>query len=176
MEFLEVVCGVCEEPPSGLGNKCSVCNFLCHKSCFELPEEIQHPLHPNHTLRIRGPWGTRSSYCAACVKRCGRCFSYWCKRDDCDFSLDTKCASRWRVINKDDCQQHAYVPILKQIQFTCEACGEEGKDVICLYCTICQLLTHPKCASIPRTINITHRHPLTLTYSVHQVKERANIS
>jgi hypothetical protein len=181
----EVVCGVCEEPPSGPGYKCSDCNFLCHKSCFQLPEEIlQHPLHPNHTLCIERPgyaWGWRRDdcYCVACGKRSRRCFFYECM--DCNFTLDTKCASRWRV-SKDECHQHAYVPLLKQIQFTCEACGEEGKDIgdddegIGLLCSICLLVIHPRCALLSRTIRIYwHDHPLTLTYSIHQEKEGANI-
>jgi hypothetical protein len=167
----EVVCGVCEEPPLGPGYKCSVCNFICHKSCFELAEEIQHPLHPNHTLRIRAP--KRSSYCDACAKCCKSCFFYHC--NDCDFDLDTRCASRWRV-GKDDCHQHVFTPFLKQIQLTCEACGNEGKDSIFLYCSTCLLFIHAKCASLSRTITILdHDHLLTLTYSINQFKEHANI-
>ena len=175
----EVVCGVCEEPPSGPGYKCSDCNFLCHKSCFQLPEEIQHPLHPNHTLCIKYLLGKCS--CVACGKLSGRCFFYMCMHKDCNFTLHTKCASRWRV-NKDECHQHAYVPLLKQIPFTCEACGEEGKDIgdnnedIGQLCSICRLLIHTKCASLSRTIRIyCHDHLLTLAYSIHQVKEGANI-
>ena len=167
----KAVCGVCEEQPSGFGYKCSECNFLCHKSCFELPNKIQHPLHPNHPLCIRVPHD--SHYCAACGKCCRSCFFYCCI--DCDFNLDTKCASHWRV-SKDDCHQHAYVPLIKQIQFTCEACGEEGKNIGCLYCAICQLLIHTNCALFSRTITIfDHHHLLTLTYSIHQVEEHANI-
>jgi hypothetical protein len=169
----EAVCQVCEEPPSGSGYKCSECNFLCHKSCFDLPDEIQHPIHPNHNLTITAPLS--SDYCVACGKCCGRCFTYWCNRRSCDFQIDIKCSSRWRV-NKDDCHQHAYVPIWKNIQFTCQACGEEGKDTVCLYCTICQLLIHSNCSSFSRTIKIRdHDHPLKLIYSVHQVKEHAGI-
>jgi hypothetical protein len=170
----EVICKICEEPPSGPGYKCSECNFFCHKSCFDLPDEIQHPLHPNHSLFIRPPAGLLR-YCDACGKCCRGCFIYWCGRKQCDFSLDTKCASRWQV-NKNDCLQHAYIPFLKQIMFICEACGEKGSDIGCL-CSICQLLVHTKCASLPRTIEIAdHDHGLTLTYPVHrQAKEHANI-
>ncbi|XP_059462643.1 uncharacterized protein LOC132191567 [Corylus avellana] len=158
----EVVCSGCEEPISGPGYKCSECNFFLNKSCIELPREIQHRLHPNHTLILKAP--EKKNYCDACRKNCTGCFFYRC--DGCDFDLDIKCASRWKITT-NDCHQHAFIPILENIQFTCKVCGEEGKDIAYL-CTICQLLIHHKCALFQRTIHISaHDHLLTLTYSLH---------
>ncbi|KAB1200824.1 hypothetical protein CJ030_MR0G006183 [Morella rubra] len=88
----------------------------------------------------------------------------------CDFDLDIKCASHWRI-NASHGHQHVFIPILKQIQFTCEAYGVECKDRPRL-CSICQLLVHTKCANFPSTIEIgAHNHSLAHTYSLRQVKE-----
>ena len=107
----EAICQVCEEPGSGSGYKCSEYNFLYHKSCFDLLDEIRHLFHPNHNLSIGAPLS--SNYCVACGKCCRKCFTYWCDRRGCNFQIDIKCSSPWQV-NKDDCPQHIYVPIWKK--------------------------------------------------------------
>ncbi|KAG6640818.1 uncharacterized protein LOC122277554 isoform X1 [Carya illinoinensis] len=166
----DIICSGCNEPILGPAYKCSKCNFLLHQSCTQLPREIQHPLHPNDALILQAP--SASSRCDACRRFCSRCFYYRC--DWCNFDLDIKCASRWQSC-PDKCHQHAFVPIMNQIQFACEACGVERKDIAYL-CNICRLLVHYDCTEFPRTIKITgHDHSLTLTYSLHHVKEDHNI-
>ncbi|KAF5441842.1 hypothetical protein F2P56_037217 [Juglans regia] len=163
----EAVCSRCQEPVLGPGYKCSECDFLLHKSCHELHPEIRHHcLHPNHTLILRAP--SKSNICDACHENCSRRLFYRC--DKCDFDLDINCVSRWRN-SIDECRQHDFVPILEQIQFTCNACGDETKDVAYL-CSLCRFLVHLKCADYPRTISTTvHNHSLTLTCSLHQMVE-----
>lgn len=104
----------------------------------------------------------------AAEKNCDRCFNY--RYVDCDFYLGIDCALRWRV-NPDDCHQHALIPILGQLQFTCRICGEESGDPAFL-CSSCLLLTHDKCSKTQRRIKIRfHRHLLCLTCSLQRVKE-----
>jgi hypothetical protein len=168
----EVVCPGCEEQVFGPAYKCSIpgCSFLLHRPCTELPHVIQHPVHSKHTLFLRVP--SESNYCDACRKCCSRCFLYRCS--PCDYDLDVKCRSRWRI-NAENCHQHAFVPTLTKIQFTCQVCGEERKDIAYL-CSICQLLVHSKCARFRRTVEVfIHNHSLTLTYSLPQYKEHNNI-
>lgn len=171
-EEKELLCSGCEESVLGICcYKCSVCDFFLHKSCYDLPQEIQHPVHPNHTLVLQKPpqEPTMFRYCDACLETCKRSFYYHC--NSCSFDLDIKCASHWRNVANDD-HRHVFRPILKQIQFTCEACGEECKDIASL-CSICQLLIHTKCAHFPQTIKtVAHDHSLTRTYSLHQVKKQ----
>ncbi|XP_059460243.1 uncharacterized protein LOC132189518 [Corylus avellana] len=171
----DVVCFGCEKPVSGAGYKCSTsdCNLLLHKSCLELPPQIQqHPFHhPNHTLSLVEP---QKKLCNACGKNCNAYPFYHC--NECDFNLDITCATaRLQIdINTDDCQ-HTFISFFNQIQFTCQACGEEGKE-FASECSVCQLLIHRKCAGFSRIIGIlSHNHPLTLTYSLRQVKEDNNI-
>jgi hypothetical protein len=172
----EVVCPGCQEPVFGPAYKCSIpnCTFCLHKSCSEqLSHVIQHPLlHREHSLILQAP----SDYdiCYACGKYCGRSLFYRCFL--CDFNLDVICASRWRT-DADDCHQHSFVPISAQIQFACQACGEEEPKQFACLCTICRLLIHSTCARYPRTIKTnTHDHSLTLTYSLSQeVKNQDNV-
>ncbi|XP_041011236.1 uncharacterized protein LOC121255004 [Juglans microcarpa x Juglans regia] len=162
----EAVCSRCQEPVLGSGYKFSECNFLLHKSCNEPPLEIHHPLHQNHTLILCAP----STYvaCDGCYENCSIRLFYSCKQ--CKFDIDIRCVSRWRN-SIDECHRHDFVPILKQIQFTCDACGEETKDVAYL-CSLCRFLVHGKCTRYPRTISTTvHNHSLTLTCSLHQMVE-----
>ncbi|XP_062176251.1 uncharacterized protein LOC133881347 [Alnus glutinosa] len=164
----EVVCLGCEEPVFGPNYKCSIpeCSFLLHKSCSELSHVIQHPMHPEHALFLQVP--SRNS-CDVCQQDCTRSFFYRCFT--CDFDIDIKCVSRWRI-SADDCHQHALCPTRKQIQFTCEACAEESKG-IAYQCSICRVFIHRKCAPFQHTIKTTiHDHSLTRNYSLSQVKKQ----
>lgn len=130
---------------------------------INLAPQIQHPFHPNHTLVIREP---KEEYCNACGKNCNTYAFYSCS--ECDFNLDFKCATCLQINNVDDCQ-HSFASFFKQIQFTCEACGEEAKE-LASHCSICQLFIG-KCARFSHIIRITrHDYSLTLTYSLYQVK------
>jgi hypothetical protein len=163
----EVVCSGCEKSVScGPAYKCSQCKFFLHKSCAELPPEIQHPVHPNHTLRLRAS-APEGGYCDACGRRCERCFSYRCL--SCNFVLDIECVSASLPTKPDDGHQHEFVPIFQQFHFTCELCGEDRNNAAQV-CRICQLLADTLCALKPSTIKLTaDRHLLTLIYSLGKV-------
>ena len=47
----EVVCSRCKKATIGPAYKCSIpeCAFLLHKSCGEVSNVIDHPIHPEHT-------------------------------------------------------------------------------------------------------------------------------
>jgi hypothetical protein len=105
----EVVCYGCDEPVLlGPAYKCSVsseCSFFIHKSCAELSPEMNHPLHPDHTLSLE--WYDGKQRCDACCRSHNRSFFYNCV--SCDFKLDIKCANRL-PINPNDCHQHEFSP------------------------------------------------------------------
>jgi hypothetical protein len=163
----EVVCSGCNKSVCGPAYQCSHCNFFLHKSCAELPPEIQHLAHPNHTLVLQTPSGIY--ICDACLNSCERCFFYHCK--SCDFDIDIDCASVWRT-NTDDGHQHEFVPFFQLIHFTCELCGDEDRNSIAQVCRICQLLAHAYCTQMPRRIKImADRHLLTFIYSLGKVKK-----
>jgi hypothetical protein len=170
--YNQVVCYMCHEPVllGAPAYKCSVskCSgFVIHKSCAKLSWQINHPLHPHHTLFLR--W-QRNKRCDACCTSHDHFFFYNCY--SCDFNLDIKCANRLPT-NPNDCHQHEFSPIWKpRVQFNCEACGEKIKNIAHL-CSICKLLVHKRCAEIPRTVRIKlHNHFLNLIYSPHEINNR----
>jgi hypothetical protein len=171
----EVVCWGCEEAIlfGRPAYKCSVpeCTFLLHKSCIDISHVIQqHIMHPEHPLFLQLPSWT--NYCDVCREDCGNSSFYRCFT--CDFDIDIKCVSRWRI-SAEDCHQHALFPMWKQMQFTCHACAEESKGIAYL-CSVCRVLIHGKCARFSRTIKTsTHDHLLTRTYSLRQVEQHENI-
>ncbi|XP_062149223.1 uncharacterized protein LOC133857871 isoform X2 [Alnus glutinosa] len=169
----EVVCPGCQEPGFGPVYKCSFpkCTFFLHKSCSEqLSHVIQHPVHPKHALFLQLP--SQTNHCDVCLKSCRNSLFYHCFT--CSFDIDIKCVSRWRI-STEDCHQHSLFPMRKQIQFTCEACAEESKD-IAYQCSVCRVLIHRECDRFPHTIKIrTHDHSLNRNYSLHQVKKQENV-
>jgi hypothetical protein len=170
---INVVCSGCKETVFGPAYKCSIpeCAFLLHKSCGELSNAIQHPIHPDHTLLLQEP--SAGDDCSVCHKNCSGSFIYRCRL--CSFNLDVVCASRWRT-NADDCLKHALIPLRKGIRFTCESCGEEDMDGGYM-CSECRVLIHGKCDLFPHTINTkTHDHSLVRTYSlICQVEKQDNV-
>ena len=153
----------------GPAYKCSIsseCGFFIHRSCTQLSQEVNHPLHPDHTLSLE--WYDDKQYCDACCRSHDRSFFYCC--GSCDFYLDIKCANCLPT-NPNDCHQHELFSFWRQIQFNCDACGEEIKNTSYL-CSICKLLVHKRCATIPRTVKIKlHNHFLNLIYSPHEINK-----
>jgi hypothetical protein len=169
----EVVCPGCQEPALGPAYKCSIpkCTFFLHKSCSEqLSHVVQHIMHPEHALFLQLP--SSGNYCDVCHKYCDNSLFYRCFA--CNFDIDIKCESRWRI-SAEDCHQHSLFLMLQQIQFTCSACAEESND-IAYQCSDCRVLIHRKCAKFSRTIKTsTHVHSLTRTYSLRRVKKQENV-
>jgi hypothetical protein len=170
----EVVCWGCNEPVLGPAYKCrrpiSECSFVVHKSCTDLSYQINHPMHPDHTLTLQKPG---RNCCDACRRSHDRYFFYRC--DLCLFQLDIECAIRL-PINPNDCHQHDFFSILKPIQYSCDACGKEFKNMAYKLCNICKLLVHNRCAELPRFAKFTlHNHILNLIYSLKEFKKHDGI-
>ena len=157
-----VVCTVCGNLVFGAAYRCSVseCRFLSYN--------INHHLHSDHTLFLKGPG---RNHCDACFKSHQKSLFYDCS--SCEFQLDIKCANRL-PINPNDCH-HEFFPIQKPIQFNCGVCGEEIKNIVYL-CSICTLLAHKRCVEIPHIVKIKlHNHFLTLTYSIPEIKKHDDV-
>ena len=85
-------CDGCGEEIKGSRYSCSKCNFDLHKSCAELPLELQHPIHLEHPLILHKtpPYNGKTCTCKGCKSPC-KWFVYHCSL--CKFDLDVKCVS-----------------------------------------------------------------------------------
>ena len=171
-ERSRLLCWACREPVLGPSYSCIKCEiYYHHKSCAELPRELQHPLHPKHPLILFAEWklykDEEYSKCEVCkINRRG--YAYGCFR--CNFNLHNKCASLPLTL-ESEVHDHPLTHIWKLMKFTCDLCGKEGNvPFLCAQCNFC---IHKTCASsyLRRVKAIRHNHPLHLTYSSREVPQ-----
>ncbi|KAF7147484.1 hypothetical protein RHSIM_Rhsim03G0013000 [Rhododendron simsii] len=137
---------------------CVECEFYLHVWCAELPEELPHPAHPQHTLSLT------TNRCAKCT--CCNLFAstllYECK--ECDFYLDCKCASLPRVIKHEGHDKHTLALRPTPFSGTCISCS--ASLTISFECGGCKFNLCVRCAILPRTVRHRYdKHPFTLTYT-----------
>uniref|UniRef100_A0A2N9GYT9 DC1 domain-containing protein n=1 Tax=Fagus sylvatica TaxID=28930 RepID=A0A2N9GYT9_FAGSY len=168
-------CYGCREPVYGPSYSCKECGYFHHKSCAELPLGLHHPLHPKHPLILFDNWKWRyekkgfpyeNGKCEVCKEVDPEQYSYGCSR--CNFNIHIGCTVSPIQAEFHD---HPLIPIGKSITFTCDICGKEGKGVP-HSCGPCSFWTHRGCATFPRRVKVvSHKHPLHLTHSSHEVDQ-----
>lgn len=70
---------------------CKQCRFFIHDTCAKLPEHLDHPFHPEHTLSLYNVAANNASEMFQC-HACGVSFSnfmYHCS--ECNFNLGLHC-------------------------------------------------------------------------------------
>lgn len=149
---------------------CFKCDIVLHKSCAELPREINHLFHPQHPLTLIARQPGKHFKCDVC----GCPFwnaKYHCSQ--CDFELDPACASLMPIANHDDNNSHTsphvhphpFIPCLAEKKFAyCSGCSKFIEDTIYV-CLQCKFMLHEACTKFPYKIrHIFHpQHPLVLT-------------
>ncbi|XP_022747878.1 uncharacterized protein LOC111297390 [Durio zibethinus] len=89
-------CNACGQELLGTVYICKTCespfHYGLHKACAELPPELQHPLHPQHSLTLlhEFPHSETSWFLCDECREFSAGFVYLCL--DCQFKLDVKCA------------------------------------------------------------------------------------
>ncbi|KAK8571951.1 hypothetical protein V6N12_028017 [Hibiscus sabdariffa] len=107
-EKQEACCDQCNLHIDGWAFSCEICKFWLHESCGvqQLPPEISHHLHPQHSLRLIFEESNDfiHYFCNGCSSLTRRCL-YRCR--DCNFNLDLICASSTTIttshINESSC-------------------------------------------------------------------------
>lgn len=160
-------CDVCEDPISA-GTSVYCCNysadcddFFLHKSCAELPEKIDYPMHPEHILVQSAD--RKFKVCDVCGLDLSSIYS--CA--ECRFDICVICSSDiQRNFRHQGHNQHTFTFVPRPATFFCNACGKEGGDSSYI-CNSCPFWMHQSCASAPADFKCKfHEHPLVLAYSV----------
>ncbi|XVF51810.1 hypothetical protein PTKIN_Ptkin04bG0214300 [Pterospermum kingtungense] len=154
----EVHCKGCGKGLSGPIYGCSDCKFYLHRSCAELPKEIQNFLHPCPLLL-----NITSYTCNACFQH-GSGFSYRCKR--CDFDMHVECALRPTIESEGEELIHHFThwhPLAlvdqknKDLEVRCGICDKlcyDSSGSSAYGCEECNFFLHKSCMiNIPRQIN-----------------------
>ncbi|KAM7497014.1 hypothetical protein LguiA_021428 [Lonicera macranthoides] len=157
----KIVCQGCVQPIVSIPfYGCPQCNFSLHKSCAEIPPELQHPFHP-HQLKLRKCSHFLDWFqCKSCQRGCNG-FAYTCEL--CKFHLDIVCAFL-PVVIKHEAHEH---PLKFQSidDFSkCNACDQYSNGFK-YGCDICHFLVDISCATLKRTVKHDwDRHNITLRY------------
>ncbi|KAJ7968281.1 Cysteine/Histidine-rich C1 domain family protein [Quillaja saponaria] len=177
-DFQQVHCFVCRhgflQGQSTYG--CKRCECYAHKSCAELPSEMQHVFHTRHPLVLRS--GQYQKFrCNFCVSLSSS-FRYLCK--ECDFSLCLKCLYVKPTIHYKS-HPHAlfFMERIFKETLNCNECDKSIKAFVhedddyfptqnCAYrCKECDFNLHLLCGPLPRHIEHgDYGHPLTYMDSV----------
>ncbi|KAJ0754181.1 putative chromatin regulator PHD family [Helianthus annuus] len=151
--------------------KCSMssCTYSLHKFCEEIPPTLKFQGHPSHTLILKRT--TNEKKCCACLKyhRDGIC--YHCST--CNYGIDQLCATfvEQNTIHHPS-HSHPLFPVSAKPGLNeCFLCGKKHEGHF-YQCTTCfNFLVNSDCLSLPiklslHTQQFSHRHPLTLSYSL----------
>ena len=96
-------CAACWDDLSGVVYCCNDCRYYLHEECAKLEDEIEHSLHPFHSLKLHGVADDGDFYCDVCDKSCPG-FTYRCT--DCNFKMDVQCALKSEIqIGRASCRE-----------------------------------------------------------------------
>ncbi|KAF8047941.1 hypothetical protein N665_2755s0004 [Sinapis alba] len=151
----EIICSGCELDLTGQAFKCTKkdCDYFLHKSCFDLPREINHKSHPDHpiTLLYSPPYDHQSYECDACGEY-GTGFTYNCS--ECKYDVHVGCAFIPETVERED-HKHPLILLYKipckdGKMYVCDVCEEEvSENLWTYYCKECDYVTHVhSCAAL----------------------------
>ncbi|KAF4369816.1 hypothetical protein F8388_019696 [Cannabis sativa] len=187
----EISCELCEfsveQPPYYV---CDSCKYYVHKSCEELPKQINHSFHPRHPFILT----SRSVPCDSCWKTPQTSIMFCC--EECGFDMDIECALMSNSITTcpnegQYCIQHSSHPhllllvdttdaIYTDVNVRCFACQFEDStsDVSGVYygCNRCEYFLPKHCIDqLPQQIQTSHQ-PNHNLLSLHMKGGNVNVT
>ncbi|XVF06432.1 hypothetical protein REPUB_Repub06bG0047600 [Reevesia pubescens] len=177
-----VSCLGCDLPILGPAYCCLDCLHTIHEYCLRmLPQEMQHPFHPQHPL-IAFPENSGDTECHACKLKFRLGFAqrdfirYGCLQCKLDFHF--VCANSLRRVLKSDSHMHNLYYFgrdnqkflerfgkFENVYFECSTCSEMCNGPF-YRCVECAINFHLKCVPIPQKIKSKcHLHHLILKES-----------
>ncbi|XP_031398717.1 uncharacterized protein LOC116209260 [Punica granatum] len=149
-------CIICGVSVTGLAYSCQTCykigkRFVLHKSCAELPQELEHPFHPPHPLTLQSK---RHFYCDAYGTKSGG-FCFGC--DECQFFLCLAAASLKPTLRHQPHEHDlTHFERISDRKF-CSYCGESS-SVDSYRCVECDFTVHYSCIRML---------PLAIKHNIH---------
>ncbi|KAL5545331.1 hypothetical protein UlMin_009115 [Ulmus minor] len=192
-----IQCFACQSLCSGPAYACTTCEYFLHKSCAELPHEIQqHPAHSFHPLflRVTHYW---SFTCNICRKAKKNTFIYDCKQCSNNFQMCVKCCHeyllslllifikpsiKYRYHDHLLCFIEEYYDHIEHCKAFDNYCHQSGASYdlhhtpnSLFLCMNCDFKIHFICGPLPSTIkHECHMHPLNLVDSVVEANSDEN--
>lgn len=178
------ICKACFLEISDEAYACNSCEYYVHKTCTNLPWEVLHPLHPQHSLNLLSLLRDPYYPCNGC-RDLAKGFAYACFM--CDFKLDVKCAllrvpkietQRLKEMEErrpelclfNKAHQLSFVNVKVDLDRRCSFCERDLKGPI-YFCEDCGYLLHERCLGFPREMKLLF-HPLhpfhSLPYKVNE--------
>ncbi|KAK9185317.1 hypothetical protein WN943_025673 [Citrus x changshan-huyou] len=161
-----IKCSACDKliQTAHLAYGCDQCNYYLHKSCIELPRQIQHLFHRHPlTLQSHRDDGTKYQRCSACDKKLGG-FFYQCS--NC-FVLDVDCALLQLGVQLEG---HEYIlTLFAKLRHApeCRRYLSATTGALDQNCVKCNFVVYLLRSPLPQVIECSsHHHPLTLTEKV----------
>ncbi|GAB4829616.1 hypothetical protein Ancab_040638 [Ancistrocladus abbreviatus] len=157
-------CQICHGHIYGRVFGCFECKFYLHDVCAKLPQELQHPSHPTHPLKLR-PFDDLSTLYSLSCRLCEFAFDRGLATDRlayvCDnpnnmcfevgpFVMHVECALQELSLKEHPLHQHPLAFITENICFeNCAACGTKiGYSNDHYSCLDCKIKIHPGCAEV----------------------------
>ncbi|KAK9233294.1 hypothetical protein WN943_023543 [Citrus x changshan-huyou] len=164
----DILCNFCEKfiKTDDLAYGCAQCSFYLHKSCAELPSQMQHLLHRHPlTATPRTQDSKRYRQCDACQRSSSNGLTYQCR--ECDFSLDGDCFSlQLRVeFEGGDRDGEHILSFFEKLPHTstCQKYRFSTHGASYQHCVKCNFNLHLLHSPLPQAIKIeSHHHPLAL--------------
>ncbi|KAH6763583.1 hypothetical protein C2S52_021016 [Perilla frutescens var. hirtella] len=164
---------VCSMHLEGDHDHCSINKLILHRKCGELPNEITHPIHPQHPIHLFDFRSLRGHSCDVCRRYIGMVLGYRCS--SCEFDLDITCEKlgidtlleeRKHELEHLSHPDHPLTLMRKPaFAFYCDGCGELDVDMAYI-CITCEFWVHKRCASLPFIHHYPyHHHHLSLAFS-----------
>ncbi|TYH51445.1 hypothetical protein ES332_D10G274900v1 [Gossypium tomentosum] len=180
-------CSGCGELVSGPSFSCTECGFYLDKKCFEASSEVNHPFHPNHSLKLLANFHIKCALFSKTIaeNKVGELegvsqkdllvssengseeleetegLVYSCS--PCEFTLHIACVERPTRLDLPCHREHSLVLQLNLKSLLCQICHETHDLSPAYYCSACKFGLHVQCVPpVPTIKGEIHEHPFTL--------------
>ncbi|VVB16839.1 unnamed protein product [Arabis nemorensis] len=162
-------CEICKINDDGgyYSYACRECDVHVHIGCVNLSQEVNHPCHPQHSLKLLAYESLPNvveKTCLLCGEGPKGNMFYRCSI--CNFSICLFCAKHppTLTIEHQRTHEHRLLLLSRQISFVCNACGMQG-DRSPYMCIQCGFVVHRTCIDLPCVISINrHDHRMSFTH------------